>query len=262
MDRKHLSPERVVRVVEVIDMVKDFTLGVGPVHGLIKITFRIERGEFVSIIGPPGWGKSISVRIIGCLDKQTSGTCLLEGISLNGLGPDQLAEIRNKKIGFVCQQFNLRSGNSAAENVEVSLNHVGVAAGEARERAIKPLQAVGMAGHEDRMPSRMSGCEQQRVAIARAIVNQPAIVLADEPTGALDARSSMEILAIFQRLNREYGITIMLATHDPDLAKYSKRAIHIAAGKIESDTPIIEPRDAVRDLENIPASPSAEAAPV
>ena len=262
MDRKHLSPERAARVVEIIDMVKDFTLGVGLVHAINKITFGIERGEFVSIIGPPGSGKSTLVRIIGGLDKQTSGTCLLEGISLNDLSPDQLAEIRNKKIGFVFQQFDLRSGNSAAENVEVSLRHVGVPAGQASEQAMKALQAVGMAGHEDQLPSQMSGGEQQRVAIARAIIHQPALVLADEPTGALDARSSVEILAIFQRLNREYGITIMMATHDPDLARYSKRVIHIEAGKIESDRRIIEPHDAVSDLENIPASPSAEAAPV
>jgi putative ABC transport system ATP-binding protein len=223
------------------------------VHVLKGISFEIERGDFVSIMGPSGSGKSTLMNILGCLDKPTSGVYMLDGVSVGELSRDQLAEIRNKKIGFVFQQFNLLARTSAVENVELPLMYTDAPARERRERAMKALLAVGLAGREEHQPSQLSGGQQQRVAIARSLVNDPSIILADEPTGALDSRTSIEIMAIFQRLNREKGITMIVVTHDSDVAAYSNRSIHFKDGRLQLDERLAQPREARKDLEQLPA---------
>ena len=240
-------------VIEIKDLVKDYKVGEMLVHVLKGISFEIERGDFVSIMGPSGSGKSTLMNILGCLDKPTSGTYTLDGISVGNLTRDQLAEIRNNKIGFVFQQFNLLARTSATENVELPMMYTDAPARERRERAMKALLAVGLAGREEHQPSQLSGGQQQRVAIARSLVNDPSIILADEPTGALDSRTSIEIMAIFQRLNREKGITMIVVTHDPDVATYSNRSIHFKDGKLQLDERLAHPRDARKDLEQLPA---------
>jgi putative ABC transport system ATP-binding protein len=240
-------------VIEIQDLVKDYRVGEMVVHVLKGISFEIERGDFVSIMGPSGSGKSTLMNILGCLDKPTSGTYTLDGISVGNLNRDQLAEIRNNKIGFVFQQFNLLARTSAAENVELPMMYTDAPARERHERAMKALLAVGLAGREEHQPSQLSGGQQQRVAIARSLVNDPSIILADEPTGALDSRTSIEIMAIFQRLNREKGITMIVVTHDPDVAAYSNRSIHFKDGKLQLDERLAHPRDAHQDLEQLPA---------
>jgi putative ABC transport system ATP-binding protein len=247
-------------VIEIKDLVKDYRLGEVPVHVLKNISFEIERGDFVSIMGPSGSGKSTLMNILGCLDKPTSGAYTLDGIGVGNLNRDQLAEIRNKKIGFVFQQFNLLARTSAAENVELPLMYTDAPTRERRERAIKALLAVGLAGREEHQPSQLSGGQQQRVAIARSLVNQPSIILADEPTGALDSRTSIEIMAIFQRLNREEGITMVVVTHDPDVAAYSNRSIHFKDGRLRLDERLAQPREARKDLEQLPAEQPEETA--
>jgi putative ABC transport system ATP-binding protein len=247
-------------VIEIKDLVKDYRLGQVPVHVLKGISFDVERGDFVSIMGPSGSGKSTLMNILGCLDKPTSGSYKLDGISVGGLNRDELAEIRNKKIGFVFQQFNLLARTSATENVELPLMYTDTPAAERRERAMKALLAVGLAGREDHQPSQLSGGQQQRVAIARSLVNNPKIILADEPTGALDSRTSIEIMAIFQRLNRDDGITMIVVTHDPDVATYSNRNIHFKDGRLELDERAAQPRDAKKDLEQLPAEKPEELA--
>jgi putative ABC transport system ATP-binding protein len=239
-------------VIEIKDLVKDYKLGEVPVHVLKGISFQIERGDFVSIMGPSGSGKSTLMNILGCLDKPTSGTYILDGISVAQLQRDELAEIRNNKIGFVFQQFNLLARTSALENVELPLMYTDVLDRERHERARKALRAVGLAGREEHQPSQLSGGQQQRVAIARALVNDPSIVLADEPTGALDSRTSLEIMAILQKLNRERGITIIVVTHDPEIAGYSNRNIHFKDGRLQLDNRLTEPRDAEKDLDLVP----------
>jgi putative ABC transport system ATP-binding protein len=247
-------------VIEIKDLVKDYRLGEVPVHVLKGISFQIERGDFVSIMGPSGSGKSTLMNILGCLDKPTSGVYSLDGISVGNLNRDQLAEIRNKKIGFVFQQFNLLARTSAAENVELPLMYTDVPARERHERAMKALLAVGLAGREEHQPSQLSGGQQQRVAIARSLVNDPSIILADEPTGALDSRTSLEIMAIFQRLNREEGITMIVVTHDPDIATYSNRNIHFKDGRLQLDERLAQPREARKDLEQLPVEQPEEIA--
>jgi putative ABC transport system ATP-binding protein len=200
------------------------------------------------------------MNILGCLDKPTSGTYMLDGISVGNLNRDQLAEIRNKKIGFVFQQFNLLARTSAVENVELPLMYTDAPAGERHERAMKALLAVGLAGREEHQPSQLSGGQQQRVAIARSLVNNPSIILADEPTGALDSRTSLEIMAIFQRLNREEGITMIVVTHDPDVATYANRNIHCKDGRLQLDERLAKTRDARLDLEQLPAEQPEEIA--
>ena len=222
-------------VIEIKDLVKDYRLGEVPVHVLKGISFQIERGDFVSIMGPSGSGKSTLMNILGCLDKPTSGTYMLDGISVGNLNRDALAEIRNKKIGFVFQQFNLLARTSAAENVELPLMYTDVPAHERHERAMKALLAVGLAGREEHQPSQLSGGQQQRVAIARSIVNSPKIMFADEPTGNLDTKTSMDVMALFQDLWRA-GLTIIFVTHEPDVARFASRMILVRDGKIVSDT--------------------------
>jgi putative ABC transport system ATP-binding protein len=245
-------------VIEIKDLVKDYRLGEVPVHVLKGISFQIDRGDFVSIMGPSGSGKSTLMNILGCLDKPTSGSYQLDGISVGGLNRDQLAEIRNKKIGFVFQQFNLLARTSATENVELPLMYTDTPSRERHERARKALLTVGLAGREEHQPSQLSGGQQQRVAIARSLVNDPSMILADEPTGALDSRIGIEIMAIFQRLNREKGITMIVVTHDPDIATYSNRSIHFKDGRLLLDEKLAQPRDARKDLEQLPAEQPEE----
>jgi putative ABC transport system ATP-binding protein len=237
-------------IIEVQELVKDFRLGEVPVHVLKGVSFEIEKGDFVSIMGPSGSGKSTLMNILGCLDTPTSGNYKLDGTSVGELESDQLAEIRNRKIGFVFQQFNLLARTSASENVELPLLYSDRPASERHDRAMKALFAVGLAGREDHQPSQLSGGQQQRVAIARSLVNNPGIILADEPTGALDSRIGIEIMSIFQRLNREEGITMVVVTHDPDIASYSNRNLHFKDGLLQRDERISQPRDARKDLES------------
>lgn len=222
-------------LIQVQDLVKVYSLGEVEVQALRSVSLLVERREFVAIMGASGSGKSTFMNILGFLDRPTSGQYLLEGINGENLSRDELAEIRNRKIGFVFQGFNLLSRTSALENVELPLTYAGTQTSKRREMARKALSEVGLKGREHHHPSQLSGGEQQRVAIARALVNQPSILLADEPTGNLDSKTSGEIMSIFQRLNREMGITIIMITHEPDIASFAKRNILFRDGKIVDD---------------------------
>jgi putative ABC transport system ATP-binding protein len=222
-------------VIQVQDLVKVYSLGEVEVQALRSVSLSVERSEFVAIMGASGSGKSTFMNILGFLDRPTSGQYLLEGMSGSKLSTDELAEIRNRKIGFVFQGFNLLSRTSALENVELPLVYAGVPNSKRKEMAQRALSEVNLKGREDHHPSQLSGGEQQRVAIARALVNQPSILLADEPTGNLDSKTSEEIMGIFQRLNREMGITIIMITHEPDIARFAKRNILFKDGRIVDD---------------------------
>ena len=202
---------------------------------LKSVSTTIEKGEFVAIMGPSGSGKSTFMNILGCLDQPTGGTHLMEGVDVGRLSRDELAEIRNKKIGFVVQGFNLLSRTSALENTELPMLYNGLPARERHERAVAALKSVGLEGREDHHPNQLSGGQQQRVAIARALVNEAPIILADEPSGNLDTKTSAEIMELFVKLNRESHITVILVTHEPDIAAYSKRTIKFLDGRIVSD---------------------------
>jgi putative ABC transport system ATP-binding protein len=222
-------------LIQVQDLVKVYSLGEVEVRALQGVSLSIDRGEFVAIMGASGSGKSTFMNILGFLDQPTSGQYLLEGINGENLSRDELAEIRNRKIGFVFQGFNLLSRTSALENVELPLLYAGTPTSKRKEMGQKALSEVGLKGREHHHPSQLSGGEQQRVAIARALVNEPAILLADEPTGNLDTKTSEEIMGIFQLLNREMGITIIMITHEPDIASFAKRNILFRDGKIVDD---------------------------
>jgi putative ABC transport system ATP-binding protein len=222
-------------LIQVQDLVKVYSLGEVDVIALQGVSLSIDRGEFVAIMGASGSGKSTFMNIIGFLDQPTSGQYLLEGINGENLSRDELAEIRNRKIGFVFQGFNLLSRTSAVENVELPLLYAGTLTSKRKELARKSLTAVGLEGREHHHPSQLSGGEQQRVAIARALVNEPSILLADEPTGNLDTKTSEEIMGIFQRLNRERRITIIMITHEADIASFAKRVILFRDGKVMDD---------------------------
>jgi putative ABC transport system ATP-binding protein len=222
-------------MIQIHDLVKVYSLGEVEVRALRGVSLSIGRGEFVAIMGASGSGKSTFMNILGFLDQPTSGQYLLEGINGENLSRDDLAEIRNRKIGFVFQGFNLLSRTSALENVELPLLYAGASTFKRKEMAQKALSEVGLKGREHHHPSQLSGGEQQRVAIARALVNQPSILLADEPTGNLDTKTSEEIMGIFQRLNQDLGITIIMITHEQDIALFSKRIILFRDGKIVDD---------------------------
>jgi len=221
-------------IIEAYNLNKIYPVGDG-VHALVDVSVSVEKGEFVAIMGPSGSGKSTFMNVIGCLDEPTSGRYLLEGVDIGGLGRDALAEVRNKKIGFVFQGFNLLPRTSALENAELPMLYNGTPPSERRQRALTALKTLGLEGREHHHPNQLSGGQQQRVAIARALVNRAPILLADEPTGNLDTKTSIEIMELLVRLNDESGITILLVTHEPDIAEYSKRIIRFLDGRITSD---------------------------
>ena len=228
------------------------------VRALRGVSLSIETGEFVSVIGPSGSGKSTFMHILGCLDRPTSGQYLLDGHDVSRLSRDELATVRNKKIGFVFQGFNLLARTSALDNVELPLLYGGgIGAKERRDRAKRMLAAVGLEDRMDHHPNQLSGGQQQRVAIARSLVNRPAIVLADEPTGNLDSRTSIEVMEIFQRLNQEHGITVIVITHETDIAEYGNRIIRFRDGKVIADQANVTRRMALRQLRDLPADDDA-----
>jgi len=238
-------------IIQVEDIHKYYDLGETRVHALRGASVQIERGEFVAIMGSSGSGKSTFMNILGCLDKPSAGRYLLEGIAVSELSKKELATIRNRKIGFVFQGFNLLSRTTALENVELPTLYAQVTKEEGQKRAREALQLVGLGDRIMHYPSQLSGGQQQRVAIARALVNRPSILLADEPTGNLDSRTSVEILEVFQKLNDD-GLTIVLVTHEPDIAQFSKRSIQFRDGKIRRDEPIQSRPLASEVLKNMP----------
>jgi putative ABC transport system ATP-binding protein len=227
---------------------KTYHMGDMSVHALRGVTVQIPRGEFLAIMGPSGSGKSTFMNLIGCLDKPTAGKYYLDGVDVGALDRDQLADIRNRKVGFVFQQFNLLARTTALENVELPLLYSGQDNRNHKERALQALASVNLSDRADHHPSQLSGGQQQRVAIARSLICNPQLILADEPTGALDSKTSVEIMAIFQRLNREQGISIIIVTHEHDIAHYASRIIHFRDGHILSDEPVAQPRDAEQEL--------------
>jgi putative ABC transport system ATP-binding protein len=233
----------VSELIRTENLTKIYCLGDINVNALRGVSLSIDRGAFVAIMGPSGSGKSTFMNMLGCLDQPTSGNYFLDGISVGTLDRDELAEIRNEKIGFVFQQFNLLPRTSALENVELPLLY-SAHDGRRRERAMEALAVVGLSGRADHRPNQLSGGQQQRVAIARSLINNPQIILADEPTGALDSGTSLDVMAIFQRLNRERGITIVLVTHEPDIARYAQRIITFKDGCIVGDQPVEMPFEA------------------
>lgn len=226
-----------MRLVDVKDITKVYRLGDIELCALCNVSMGIEKGEFIAIMGPSGSGKSTFMNILGCLDRPTSGRYSLEGVDVAGLARDELAAIRNKKIGFVFQGFNLLPRTSALENVELPMLYDGLPARERRERASAALAKVGLSGRENHHPNQLSGGQQQRVAIARALVNNAPLILADEPTGNLDTKTGTEIMELFVRLNEESNITVILVTHEHDIAAYSKRVIRFLDGRVVSDGP-------------------------
>ena len=238
-------------VIEVRDLTKTFQMGDVAVHALRGINLQVNAGEFVAIMGSSGSGKSTLMNLLGCLDTPTSGDYLLDGKLVSALEPNEYADIRNQKIGFVFQGFNLLARTTALENVELPLlydrSH---RIAQPRQAAVDALTMVGLAERMDHQPSQLSGGQQQRVAIARALVNQPAIILADEPTGNLDTRTSIDVLSLFQLLN-DKGITIILVTHEPDIAQYAQRIVEVRDGEIIRDEPVVTRQRAAEDLKQM-----------
>src|SRR5436190_10980454 len=240
-------------VIQLEHIHKTYTMGDVEVHALRGVSLTVREGEFVAIMGASGSGKSTTMNIIGCLDQPTRGQYVLDGQDVSKMSKDERADIRCQKIGFVFQGFNLLTRTSALENVELPMLYAGVGTAERDERALEALAAVGLAGREQNHPNQLSGGQQQRVAVARALVNNPALILADEPTGNLDSRTSVEVMEIFQRLNRERGITLVLVTHESDIAQYAQRVIVFKDGKIKKDYRVEDQRNAAEELKNLPA---------
>ena len=246
-------------VVKLQDVHKTYRTGEMEVHAVRGVSLEIQKGEFVALMGASGSGKSTLMNIIGCLDRPTAGHYILDQADVSGLDRDQLADIRNQKIGFVFQNFNLLSRTSARENVELPLLYGprDLTNVELRERADRVLASVGLQGREDHHPSQLSGGQQQRVAIARALINEPEVILADEPTGNLDSRTSVEIMGIFQQLN-DKGITIVMVTHEPDIASYARRNVVMRDGLVLNDREVAQRLDAATELEKAARSTSDE----
>jgi putative ABC transport system ATP-binding protein len=239
-------------LIEVANLTKDYVLGDTVVHALAGVSLEIGAGDFVAVMGPSGSGKSTFMNMLGCLDRPSSGGYRLAGEDVGQMSADQLAAIRNRRIGFVFQQFNLLPRTNALENVELPLVYAGVRPDERRRRALEKLAQVGLAERADHQPAQLSGGQQQRVAIARALVNAPALILADEPTGALDSHTSVEIMALLQQLNRA-GMTIVLVTHERDIAAYASRVIGFRDGRVIDDRRQT-PRDAAEDVQTTKAA--------
>jgi putative ABC transport system ATP-binding protein len=240
-------------VISVRNLIKTYVVGEVEVRALRGVSLDVNPGEFVAITGPSGSGKSTLMHIIGCLDRPTSGQYVLDGQDVSRMSKDQLAEVRNRKIGFVFQGFNLLSRTTALDNVELPLLYRGgIRTAERHRRALDALNAVGLGQRSDHHPNQLSGGQQQRVAIARALITQPSILLADEPTGNLDTRTSIEVMGIFQRLNTERGITVLLITHEHDIAEYGTRIIACRDGHIVSDRAVERRRSAEEELSALP----------
>lgn len=245
-------------IISVKNLVKIYRMGDVEVHALRGVNLNIMPNDFVAIMGKSGSGKSTFMNILGCLDVPTRGSYFLDQVDVGSMSKDQLANLRNRKIGFVFQSFNLLSRTSALENVELPLMYnKKISSKEMRERSLKALDAVGLAGRAHHFPNQLSGGEQQRVAIARSLVNDPVVILADEPTGNLDTRTSLEVMAIFQSLNSQ-GITIVIVTHEADIASFTKRNITFRDGKIIREIEVAGQRNAREELALIPAMAEEE----
>jgi putative ABC transport system ATP-binding protein len=240
-------------VISVKSLIKTYVVGEVEVKALRGVDLDVQPGEFLAVTGPSGSGKSTFMHIVGCLDKPTSGQYFLDGQDVSRMSKDQLATVRNKKIGFVFQGFNLLSRTSALDNVELPLLYGGgLKSGERHKRAMDVLKAVGLGERTDHHPNQLSGGQQQRVAIARSLINNPSILLADEPTGNLDTRTSIEVMDIFQKLNTERGITVLLITHEHDIAEYGTRIVQFRDGHVVSDHPVTRRRHAEEELAALP----------
>ena len=241
-------------VISVRNLVKTYTLGDNEVRALAGVSFDVEAGEFLAVTGPSGSGKSTLMHILGCLDRPSSGAYVLDGKDVSKMSRDELAAVRQQKIGFVFQGFNLLSRTSALDNVELPLlyGNAGIPSAERRARAMEALTAVGLAGRADHHPNQLSGGQQQRVAIARALINRPAILLADEPTGNLDTRTSLEVMDLFQQLNQTRGITVLLITHEMDIAEHATRIMSFRDGKVQTDRVVADRRIAAEEMLNQP----------
>ena len=247
-------------LIGIRDLVKTYVLGEMQVRALRGVTLSVQAGEFVALTGPSGSGKSTLMHLLGCLDRPTAGSYSLSGQDVSAMSKRELAGVRNRDIGFVFQGFNLLPRTSAMENVELPMLYAGVRSGkERRERAREALTSVGLGERLDHHPNQLSGGQQQRVAIARALVNRPKLLLADEPTGNLDSRTSVEVMGIFQRLNAQ-GLTIVLVTHEMDIAEYGTRILRFRDGRVQSDTPVVQRRDAAIELVKLEAEADADAA--
>jgi len=244
-------------LIETHELTKNYRVGGQVVHALRQVSLEVRTGEFVAVMGPSGSGKSTFMNLLGCLDGPTSGRYVLDSRDVSNLSGDALAKIRNAKIGFVFQGFNLLPRTTALENVELPLLYTGLPARERHERARSKLVAVGLAERADHHPSQLSGGQQQRVAIARALVNDPVLILADEPTGNLDTRTSVEVMAILQDLNRQ-GITVVLVTHEADIVPFAARTITFRDGRVLRDEAVAETRDARQVLATLPVEAEDE----
>jgi len=253
-----------VPVIEVKNLTKVYKMGEHEVRALRGVSLSIDHGEFVAVTGPSGSGKSTFMHIAGCLDRPSSGEYVLDGKDVSKTSKDELARVRSEKIGFVFQGFNLLTRTTALDNVELPLLYRaknGFKSAERHKRALGALDAVGLSSRYHHMPNQLSGGQQQRVAIARALVNEPSLILADEPTGNLDTRTSIEVMGIFQRLNKERGITVLLITHEMDIAEYGTRLIRFRDGRIVADQAVLHRRNAADELAALPPPEPDQIAP-
>ncbi|MFT3825830.1 MAG: ABC transporter ATP-binding protein [Chitinophagaceae bacterium] len=242
-------------ILDIHDLKREFRMGAETVRALKGVTFKVEAGEFVTIMGSSGSGKTTLLNILGCLDKPTGGSYMLDGVEVANLSRNELAQLRNRKIGFVFQSYNLLARTSALENVELPLFYnPTISAKQRYDRAVKALDAVKLANRLDHTPNQLSGGQQQRVAIARALVNEPVMILADEATGNLDSRTSYEIMALMQELNQQQGKTILFVTHEPDIAAFSSRTVMLKDGRVVKDTKNENIKSAIEELAKLPVT--------